>query len=160
MLDRVGLADHAVLEAIADRVTDNVRSLEGALIRVVAYHSLTGRPIDLELTATVLDAMYPRGSRRSPTIGEIQTTVASRYDVAVSDLCSGRRTAQIAWARQVAIYLARELTTSPLQTIGEAFGGRNHATVLHAYRRVSERLATDHETGLEIDDLKTSIVGD
>jgi chromosomal replication initiator protein len=160
MLDRVGLADHAVLEAIADRVTDNVRSLEGALIRVVAYHSLTGRPIDLELTATVLDTMYPRGSRRSPTIGEIQTTVASRYDVAVSDLCSGRRTAQIAWARQVAIYLARELTTSPLQTIGEAFGGRNHATVLHAYRRVSERLATDHETGLEIDDLKTSIVDD
>jgi chromosomal replication initiator protein len=158
MLDRVGLADHAVLEAIADRVTDNVRSLEGALIRVVAYHSLTGRPIDLELAATVLDAMYPRGSRRSPTIGEIQTTVASRYDVAVSDLCSGRRTAQIAWARQVAIYLARELTTSPLQTIGEAFGGRNHATVLHACRRVSERLATEHETEVEIDDLKTSIV--
>jgi chromosomal replication initiator protein len=160
MLDRVALADHAVLEAIADRVTDNVRSLEGALIRVVAYHSLTGRQIDLELAATVLDAMYPRGSRRSPTIGEIQTTVASRYDVAVSDLCSGRRTAQIAWARQVAIYLTRELTASPLQTIGEAFGGRNHATVLHACRRVSERLATDHEAGVEIDDLRTSIVDD
>ena len=159
MLDRVQLADVAVLEAIADRVTDNVRSLEGALIRVVAYHSLTGRPIDLELAATVLDTMYPRRSRRSPSIEQIQATVASRYDVAVSDLVSARRTAPVVWARQVAIYLARELTNTPLQAIGKEFGGRNHATVLHACKRVSDRLAADHQTEVELDDLKTSIAG-
>jgi chromosomal replication initiator protein len=157
MLDRVPLADDAVLEAIADRVTDNVRALEGALIRVVAYHSLTGRPIDLELTVTVLDTMYPARRRQSPSIGQIQAQVASHFDLAVSDLTSPSRTARIAWARQVAIYLARELTGSPLHTIGEAFGGRNHATVLHACKRVSDRLAADQGAGHELDDLKSAL---
>jgi chromosomal replication initiator protein len=160
ILDQVPVADQTVLEAIADRVTDNVRALEGALIRVVAYHSLTGRPLDLELTATVLNTMYPRRSRPSLTVGHIQTIVASHYNLAVSDLVSGNRAARIAWPRQVAIYLARELTGTPLQLIGEAFGGRNHATVLHACKRVSDRLATDQETEVELDDLKTALTSD
>ena len=160
MLDRVPVADQAVLEAIAERVTDNVRSLEGALIRVVAYQSLTGRPLDLELTGRVLDTMYPNRSRQSLSVGHIQTIVAAHYNLAVSDLVSGSRTARVSWPRHVAIYLARELTSSPLQTIGEAFGGRNHATVLHACRRVSDRLASDHETEVELSDLKTALAGD
>jgi len=159
LLDQVPLADATVLEAIAERVTDNVRSLEGALIRVVAYHSLTGRPIDLELTATVLDTMYPRRSKPALTVAQIQAIVAAHYNLAVSELVSGSRAARIAWPRQIAIYLARELTTTPLQTIGHAFGGRNHATVLHACKRVSDRLAADQETGVELDDLKTAIAG-
>jgi chromosomal replication initiator protein len=158
LLDQVPVTDHLVLEAIAERVTDNVRSLEGALIRVVAYHSLTGRPLDLELTTTVLDTMYPRRSRRSLSVAHIQAIVASHYNVAVSDLVSSSRAARVSWPRQVAIYLARELTATSLQTIGEAFGGRNHATVLHACKRVSDRLAADQEAGIELDDLKSSLV--
>jgi chromosomal replication initiator protein len=157
ILDRVPLADPAVIEAIAERVSDNVRALEGALIRVVAYHSLTGRSIDLELTATVLDAMYPRRRTRTLSVGHIQAIVASHYNLAVSDLVSSSRTARITWPRQVAIYLSRDLTTTPLQTIGEAFGGRNHATVLHACKRVSDRLAGDQEADAELDELKTAI---
>jgi chromosomal replication initiator protein len=158
MLDHVEVSDQAVLEAIAERVTDNVRALEGALIRVVAYHSLTARPIDLELATTVLDTMYPQRPHRSLSVGQIQTIVAAHYNLVVSDLVSSSRAARVAWPRQVAIYLARELTSTPLQTIGEAFGGRNHATVLHACKRVSDRLALDQQTGVELDDLKTSIV--
>jgi chromosomal replication initiator protein len=157
MLDGLPLADQSVLEAIADRVTDNVRSLEGALIRVVAYHSLTGRPIDLELTSTVLDAMYPSRVRPALSIGRIQAQVAAHFDLAVSDLLSGSRTARISWPRQVAIYLSRELTPTPLQTIGEAFGGRNHATVLHACKRVSDRVANDQNAETELHNLKSAI---
>jgi chromosomal replication initiator protein len=158
MVDQVPLADPAVLEAIAERVTDNIRALEGALIRVVAYHSLTGRPIDLELASTVLDAMYPRRARRQPSIAQIQAQVASHYALAVSDLLSANRAARIAWPRQVAIYLTRELTNEPLHAIGEAFGGRNHATVLHACKRVSDRLVGDHDAGADLNDLKATLV--
>jgi chromosomal replication initiator protein len=157
MLDRVALADETVLEAIAERVTENVRALEGALIRVVAYHSLTGRPIDLELAMTVLDTMYPQRSTRSLTIGAIQSAVATHYDVAISDMVSSSRAARISWPRQVAIYLSRELTSTPLQAIGDAFGGRNHATVLHACKRVSDRLAHDGHTDGELEELRTAI---
>jgi chromosomal replication initiator protein len=157
LLDRIPLADSSVVEAIAERVTDNVRALEGALIRVVAYHSLTGQPIDLSLAGTVLDAMYPRRPSATLSIGRIQTAVAAHYEIAVPDLLSASRAARIAWPRQVAIYLARELTSTPLQTIGEAFGGRNHATVLHACKRVAERLAADQHAGAELDELRTAI---
>ncbi len=157
MLDQVPLADGAVIDAIAERVTDNVRSLEGALIRVVAYHSLTGRPIDLDLASTVLDTMYPLQHRRRPSIDHIQTQVASHFKVPVSELLSPSRTARIAWPRHVAIYLARELTGTPLEAIGEAFGGRNHATVLHACKRVSDRLATDDNAGAEVQDLRSAL---
>ena len=160
MLDGVPLADPSVLEVIAERVTDNVRSLEGALIRVVAYHSLTGRPIDLELTSTVLDTMYPRRGRSRLSIGQIQTQVAAHYELAVSELVSPSRAVRVAWPRQVAIYLSRELTTAPLGAIGEAFGGRNHATVLHACKRVSDRLAGDQHTEAEVHNLRSEIAGE
>ncbi|HEX5194553.1 MAG TPA: chromosomal replication initiator protein DnaA [Solirubrobacteraceae bacterium] len=166
-LDNVRIGDPEVLELIAERVTDNIRALEGALIRVVAFHSLTGRPIDPALTAEVLDTMYPvrserrpgsRGARgqhsealsggrpvgsQPPTIAEIQATVAAAFDLTVEELVSSSRAARVNWPRQLAIQLARDLTHASLPTIGRAFGGRNHATVLHACRRVSERLTTD-----------------
>jgi chromosomal replication initiator protein len=171
-LDDIPVTDPAVLDLIADRVTDNIRALEGALIRVVAFHSLTGRAIDPSLTADVLDVMYPvaqerRPGRRpsqdrdpstlpgaagpgvpgsqAPTIPEIQATVASAFGVTVEQLVSSSRTARITWPRQLAIQLARDLTGASLPAIGRQFGGRNHATVLHACKRVSQRLTTDRQ---------------
>jgi chromosomal replication initiator protein len=149
--------DPAVLELIAERVTDNIRTLEGALVRVVAYHSLTGRPIDLDLTATVLNTMYPQTSTR-PGIGRIQALVAQRYGLSVSELRGPGRAARVAWPRQLAIYLARQATDTPLQAIGRAFGDRNHATVLHACKRVAQRVETDSQASAELAELKQAIL--
>jgi chromosomal replication initiator protein len=156
-LDSVAVGDPAVLDLIADRVTANIRALEGALIRVVAYHSLTQRPIDLTLTTEVMDSMYPAGGSLSPTIDHVQAVVATHYSLSVAELVSPARSARIAWPRQVAIHLARELTGASLHAIGEAFGGRNHGTVLHACKRVSERLTEDQYIAGELDELSTEI---
>jgi chromosomal replication initiator protein len=156
-VDDIPLADDTVLTTIASRVTDNVRTLEGALIRVVAYHSLTGRPIDAELAATVLDTMYPRSPSQQLTLAMIQSAVAARFRMSVAELVSANRAARVAWARQLAIYLARELTASSLHEIGEAFGGRNHATILHACRRVSERTNEDNQAAHELQELTAEL---
>jgi chromosomal replication initiator protein len=144
-LDQVTLADNSVLELIAERVTDNIRALEGALIRVVAFHSLTQRPIDARLTSEVLDAMYPAPRNRPPSIADVQEAVAAHFGLTTEELTSASRVSRLAWPRQVAIHLARDLTGASLPVIGKAFGGRNHATVLHACKRVSERLKTDEQ---------------
>jgi chromosomal replication initiator protein len=150
-VDNVGLADPAVLDLIADRVPDNIRALEGAFIRVVAFHSLTQRPIDRALTLEVLDAMYPVRRRSGPpSIAEVQAIVATHFRLSVEQLTSASRVNAVSWPRQVAIHLARDLTGASLPTIGQAFGGRNHATVLHACRRVSERLKNDQHLVDEI----------
>jgi len=151
-LDGVRIANDAVLDAIAERVTDNIRSLEGALIRIVAHHSLTGRPLDLALASEVLDGMHPRRPSSALAIGDIQAAVASYYDISVPELISPSRAVRIAWPRQVAIHLARELTDSSLQSIGDAFD-RNHATVVHACRRVSERLAESTDVAADVREL-------
>ena len=150
-VDNIVLADPTVLDLIADRVADNIRALEGALIRVVAFHSLTQRPIDRVLTLEVLDAMYP--SRRAagpPSIAEVQAIVATHFKLSVEELTSSSRTNAVAWPRQVAIHIARDLTGASLPAIGRAFGGRNHATVVHACKRVSERLKNDQHIVDEI----------
>jgi chromosomal replication initiator protein len=149
-LDNVKLADTSVLDLIAGRITDNIRALEGALIRVVAFHSLTQRPIDRELTIEVLDAMYPGRHTRAPSIAAVQAIVASHFGLSVEQLTSASRASRVSWPRQVAIHLARDLTGASLPTIGKAFGGRNHTTVLHACKRVSERLKTDQQVVDEI----------
>ena len=143
--DGVGAPDPAALALIADRVTDNVRALEGALIRVVAFGSLTGRPVTAELTAEVLDGLYPdlKSRARSTTVREIQEQTAEAFGISVEALLSSSRAGNLAWPRQVAMYLARELTDQTLPAIGRAFGGRNHTTVLHAYKRTAERIAGD-----------------
>jgi chromosomal replication initiator protein len=155
-LDQIELADPTVLDLIADRVRDNIRLLEGALIRVVAFHSLTHRAIDLPLTTEVLDVMYPEapspgraglhpGSGGPVSVQAIQAAVAAHFGITVEQLTSASRRATINWARQVAMSLVRDLTDESLPAIGRAFGGRNHATVHNALRRVSDRLADDSE---------------
>jgi chromosomal replication initiator protein len=147
--DRLQLAEPEAILPIAERVTTNVRALQGALIRVVAFHSLTGRPIDRALVTHVLDGLYPDGApgQTEPprTVEEIQAATCERLGISPEALTSPDRSARVAWARQVAMFLARELTDATLPAIGRAFGGRNHTTVLHACRRASERIANDAE---------------
>ncbi len=142
--DGLALTDEGPLEMIATRVERNVRALEGALIRVVAFSSLTGRPLTTELAREVLDSLYPTppaAGRR--TIGEIQAAACSHYGLSSQELLSSTRSPRVAWPRQVAMYLARELTGESLPAIGREFGGRDHTTVLHACRRASARLSSD-----------------
>jgi chromosomal replication initiator protein len=183
-VDGIAIADPDVLEMIADRVTDNIRALEGALIRVVAFHSLTRKPIDPELTVEVLDAMYPvmperrpgsrtagaagdasgpRGRRRPGqplTIAEIQMVVAERFGLTVEQLVSSSRAAKVTWPRQLAIALVRDLTGASLPAIGREFGGRNHTTILHACKRVSDRLKTDQQAVEDITRLRRQLSTD
>jgi chromosomal replication initiator protein len=144
--DGVQLADELALSVIAERIHSNVRALEGALIRVVAFSSLTGRPLSAELAHEVLNTLYPDagaspGCRRS--IADIQTAVGEHFGLSAEELLSKGRAPRIAWPRQVAMYLARELTGESLPAIGREFGGRDHTTVLHAWRRTTARIVDD-----------------
>jgi chromosomal replication initiator protein len=143
--DDVGEVDPGALEVIAERVTDNVRALEGALIRIVAFGSLTGQSVRRDLAEDVLAGLYPDLRPRRRSLREIQEQVCAAFEVSLDDLLSSSRVAAVAWPRHVAMYLARELTDASLPAIGSAFGGRNHTTVLHAHRRTSERIASDPE---------------
>jgi chromosomal replication initiator protein len=146
--DGVHLADDGVLDLLAERAPHNVRALEGALIRVVAYASLTSRPVTTELATQVLRDLYPGAVASAPerlTVEAIQELTAEEFGVTRDDLLSHSRVARLAWPRQVAMYLAREHTAETLPSIGQRFGGRNHTTVLHACRRTATRLATDPE---------------
>jgi chromosomal replication initiator protein len=155
--DRLELADGSPLELIADRVTDNVRAVEGALIRVVAFGSLTNRPLDADLTREVLDKLYPAPStaprREPPSIVEIASVTGERFGLTADQLFSRKRSPTVAWARQVAMYLARELTGQSLPSIGRQFGGRDHTTVLHACRRAAARIAGDEPARKAVDDI-------
>jgi chromosomal replication initiator protein len=142
--DAVGDVDPAALELIAERVTTNIRALEGALIRVIAFGSLTGRPVTVELAAEVLAGLYPELKPRRHTVREIQEQTCAAFGVSMEDLLSTSRAQPVAWPRQVAMYLARELTDATLPAIGRAFG-KNHTTVMHACRRTAERIASDRE---------------
>ena len=143
--DGIGTLDPAALDLIAERVTDNVRALEGALIRVVAFGSLTGRPVTAQLAAEVLDGLYPdlKPRGRATTVREIQEQTAAAFGISVEALLSSSRAGSLTWPRHIAMYLARELTDQTLPAIGRAFGGRNHTTVLHAYKRTAERIVDD-----------------
>jgi chromosomal replication initiator protein len=143
--DDVGSIDPAALQLIADSVVDNVRTLEGALVRVVAFGSLTGRPLTPDLADEVLAGLYPELRERAAavTVAEIQHRTAEAFGISVEALVSTSRGAAVAWPRQVAMYLARELTSQSLPAIGHAFGGRNHTTVIHACKRTAQRIADD-----------------
>jgi chromosomal replication initiator protein len=143
--DELSIDDDALVR-IAGRVESNLRTLEGALIRVVAFGSLTGRPVTTELADEVLEGLYPDlKPARAHTVREIQEQTAEAFGVSLEQLLSSSRAAPVAWPRQVAMYLARELTDQTLPAIGRAFGGRNHTTVMHACRRTAERIAADPE---------------
>jgi chromosomal replication initiator protein len=148
--DGVDLEDDDVLTLIAERVPTNIRALEGALIRVVAFASLTGRRVSAELAAEVLADLYPPGTPPpgtgpGPTVERIQELTAAAFGLTRDDLLSHSRRLQLAWPRQIAMYLAREHTAETLPAIAARFGGRNHTTVLHACRRTAERMAADPE---------------
>ena len=159
--DQLGEVPGETLEAIAHRIRGNVRSLEGALIRVVAYASLTGSHLTRELTAQVLDQLYPAATNapRRLTTAEIKSLVADSFGVSESDLESKSRAAKVTWPRQVAMYLARETAGEPLPSIGREFGGRNHSTVLNACRRVEARMAASPEDALAVKSLERRLAG-
>jgi chromosomal replication initiator protein len=139
--------DPAALVLIAERVSENVRALEGALVRVVAFSSLTGRAVTAALAGEVLRGLYPTANvpPRTPTVLEIQERTAAAFGISRDSLLSSSRAATVAWPRQVAMYLARELTSETLPAIGREFGGRTHTTVLHAHRRTVARIADDRD---------------
>jgi chromosomal replication initiator protein len=133
-----------VLDLLAARISSSVRELEGALNRLVAYAQLNSEPVTIEFAESVLGEAL-RGSQRRITIDEIQKAVSSHFDVKQLDLVSQRRAVAIARPRQIAMYLAKRLTTRSLPEIGRKFGNRDHSTVIHAVRRIEELRGTDSE---------------
>lgn len=131
-----------VINYLAEHVRSNIRRLEGALVRAVSYASLTGRPLNVEVVEHLLRDTLDQEKESNLTAEEIQKVVADYFDIRMADMTSNRRPQNIAFPRQVAMYLCREMTDQSLPTIGASFS-RNHATVLHACRLVGERLKTD-----------------
>ncbi len=132
-----------IFEFLAQKIRTNVRRLEGALMRVASFSSLSGRELTRENVEHLLKDILQEEARKTVTIDQIQRKVAEHFDVRLADMTSKRRPANIAWPRQVAMYLARELTKSSLNEIGEAFGGRDHGTVMHACKLVKKKAAGD-----------------
>jgi chromosomal replication initiator protein len=127
-----------VLEFIATRITSNIRELEGALIRVTAFASLNHQPVDLALAEVVLKDLATADQPAQITVAAIQRETSEYYALTVDDLCGASRSRQLVTARQIAMYLCRELTDMSLPKIGQAFGGRDHTTVMHADRKIRE----------------------
>lgn len=132
-----------IFDYLAERVRTNVRRLEGALTRVASYASLNGQQPSFEKIEHLLKDILLEEARRSVTVDQIQKRVAEHFDVRLADMTSKRRPANIAFPRQIAMYLAREMTKGSLSEIGEAFGGRDHGTVLHAHRLVKDRMVKE-----------------
>jgi chromosomal replication initiator protein len=132
-----------ILNFLANRIRSNIRRLEGALIRVGSYASLTGKPLSVEVVEGLLREVLHEEGRYSISIEVIQKRVAEHFDIRLADMTSKRRPEHIVFPRQVAMFLVRQLTESSLNAIGEAFGGRDHGTVLHACRLVQDRMEVD-----------------
>ena len=128
------------MEFLAHKITSNVRELEGALNRIVAHAQLVGRDITLESAQEVLHDLL-RANDRRVTIDEIQKRVAEHFNIKLAEMTSARRARAVARPRQVAMYLAKQLTTRSLPEIGRKFGGRDHTTVMHAVRKIEELIA-------------------
>lgn len=147
-----------VLEFLAHKITANVRELEGALNRVVAHAQLIGRDITLEGTQEVLHDLLRANDRRI-TIEEIQKQVSGHFNIRVSDMHSARRARSVARPRQVAMYLAKQLTSRSLPEIGRKFGGRDHTTVMHAVRKVEELRERDQAFADDVELLRRMLEG-
>ncbi len=142
-VDGIQVHDEQVLTFVAGRVSTNIRELEGALTRVVAFSSLTGRPMTVQLTQDVLRDVFPQGEAAEVSIKRIQDLVAERFDMSIEELCGDKRSQNIVYPRQVAMYLSRELTDSSLPKIGKEFGGRDHTTVIHATSKIARLIRED-----------------
>jgi chromosomal replication initiator protein len=146
-----------VLSFVADRVSSNIRELEGALIRVMAFSSLTRHPVDIELARNVLKDIFPERSKRPITLSTIQREVCKFYSISHSELIGGKRSQSIVYPRQIAMYLTRELTELSLPAIGAEFGGRDHTTVMHAKAKIEKLLNADREVYNQIQTLTNQI---
>lgn len=142
-----------VMVYIASKIKSNIRELEGALIRIVAYSSLTNREITVDLATEALKDIISKKQGKNITINLIQDIVSSYFNLRVEDLKSQRRTRNVAYPRQIAMYLSRKLTDMSLPKIGEEFGGRDHTTVIHAYEKISDNLNKDESLQHTIDDI-------
>ncbi|GAA0086746.1 chromosomal replication initiator protein DnaA [Clostridium sp. MB05] len=142
-----------VMVYIATKIKSNIRELEGALIRIVAYSSLTNRPITVELASEALKDIISNKQNKNVTIDVIQDVVAGYFNLRIEDLKSQRRTRNVAYPRQIAMYLSRKLTDMSLPKIGEEFGGRDHTTVIHAYEKISDNLNTDESLQHTVNDI-------
>jgi chromosomal replication initiator protein len=141
--DQIEIRDPEILTFIASRISTNIRELEGALTRVVAFSSLTGRPLSVELAQDVLKDSFPQGEGTQISIDRIQELVCERFAVTLAELTGDRRSQNIVYPRQVAMYLSRELTDSSLPKIGREFGGRDHTTVIHATVKIARLIRED-----------------
>jgi chromosomal replication initiator protein len=141
--DGIDLQDDDVLTFIAGRISSNIRELEGALTRVVAFSSLYGRVMTVDIAQEVLKDVFPQGEAAQVSIRRIQETVSDRFGLSLTELCSDKRSQNIVYPRQVAMYLSRELTDSSLPKIGREFGGRDHTTVIHATSKIARMIRAD-----------------
>jgi len=134
-----------VMVYIATKIKSNIRELEGALIRIVAFSSLTNKEISVDLAAEALKDIISGRQSKQITVELIQEVVANYYSLRIEDFKSARRTRNVAFPRQIAMYLARKITDLSLPKIGEEFGGRDHTTVIHAYEKISQAIKTDEQ---------------
>jgi chromosomal replication initiator protein len=141
--DGIQVADADLMTFIASRVSTNIRELEGALTRVVAFASLTGRPMTVDLAQDVLRDVFPQGEAAEVSIERIQDEVSERFGLSKAELIGDKRSQNIVYPRQVAMYLSRELTDSSLPKIGRHFGGRDHTTVIHATSKIARLIRED-----------------
>ena len=147
-----------VLEFLAHKISTNIRELEGALNRVVAHGQLIGREITVEMAQDVLHDLL-RQADRKVTVDEIQQRVAAHYNIKLAEMSSPRRARSVARPRQVAMYLAKQLTTLSLPQIGKRFGNRDHTTVMHAVRKIEELKVSDHSIAEDVELLKRQLQG-
>ncbi len=143
------IQDPEVLEWIASRVTTNIRELYGALTRVLSFASIRGEDVTLELAREALQDILPKAYQHPVTVEAVQAEVARQFGLHVNDLRGNRRTQEVAYARQIAMYLARDLTESSLPQIGARFGGRHHTTVIYAIAKIERQLKDGHDPQLQ-----------
>jgi chromosomal replication initiator protein len=143
-----------VMLYIANQIDSNIRELEGALIRVVAYSSLINKDINADLAAEALKDIIPSSKPRVVTILDIQKVVGQHYSIKLEDFKAKKRTKSVAFPRQIAMFLSRELTDYSLPKIGEEFGGRDHTTVIHAHEKISKLLQTDSQLEKQLKEIK------
>ncbi|MBD3109323.1 chromosomal replication initiator protein DnaA [Bacillus sp. AGMB 02131] len=146
-----------VMLYIANQIDSNIRELEGALIRVVAYSSLINKDINADLAAEALKDIIPSSKPKIITILEIQKAVGEHYNVKLEDFKAKKRTKSVAFPRQIAMYLSRELTDSSLPKIGDEFGGRDHTTVIHAHEKISKLYQSDAQLQQQINEIKNRL---
>ena len=147
-----------VLEFLAHKITSNVRELEGSLNRIIAHSTLVGRQITLESTQEALKDLL-RSNDRRVTIEQIQKRVAEHFNIKLAEMSSARRARTVARPRQVAMYLAKQLTQRSLPEIGRKFGNRDHTTVMHAVRRIEELRAADSSFNEDVELLRRMLEG-